>query len=95
MVGLNKNLKYFHYDNPGKNQTFKQTCKQEGLVVDFEYTAPGTPQRNGCVKQQNCQVEPKFCTLINQACAMLNDGKFNACLQIGLWTKAANIAMLL
>ena len=46
------------------------------------------PQENGCVKR-------KFATLFNWVHAMLNDGKFNAYLQNGLWAKAANTAMLL
>ena len=56
--------------------------------VEFEYTSPGTPQKNS-------HVEWKFAALFNQVCAMLNGGKFTTYLQNGLWAKAANIATLL
>ena len=58
MFGLFNNLKikfnlqvqYLHCDNAGENQALKKkNCKQEGLGVDFEYTAPGMPQQNGCI----------------------------------------------
>ena len=96
MLGLIKNLKnkynmqvqYLHCDNGGKYIAFEKTCKQEGLEVDFEYTAPGMPQQNGCIKQ-------KFATLFNQVCEMLNGGKFNTYLQSGLLVEAANTAMFL
>ena len=79
MLGLIKNLKtkynlqvqYLHCDNAGENVVFKKDCKEEGLWGDMEYTSPGMPQQNGCIK-------PKFATLFNWACAMLNGGKFNA-----------------
>ena len=52
MWGLVKNLKnkfnlqaqFLHCDNIGENQAFKRTCKEEGLGIDFEYTAPGMLQ---------------------------------------------------
>ena len=51
MVGLVKNLnnkcnlqvQYFHCNNAGEKVAFKKACKQEGLGVDFEYTASGMP----------------------------------------------------
>ena len=74
--------------NAGENQAFERICKQEGLGIDFEYTAPGTPQQNGCVKR-------KFATLFNGVCAMLNGGNFTAYLQSSLWAEAANTATTL
>ena len=58
MLGLMKNLKnkydmqvqYLCCDNTGENVAFKKACKQEGLGVGFECTAPGTPQQNGHVR---------------------------------------------
>ena len=96
MLGLVNNLKIkvhlqlqcIHCDNAGKNQAFKKTCKQEGLGIDLEYTAPGMPQQNECI---GC----KFVTLFNWVCSMLNDSKFTNFLQCGLWAEAANTAMLL
>ena len=96
MVGLLKNLKnkydlkiqYLCRINARENFTFKRAYKQEGLGIYFEYTAPGMPQQNG-------HVEWKFATPFNQVHSMLNGRKFNAYLQNSIWTKAANIAMLL
>ncbi len=34
-------------DNAGENVALEMSCKQEGLGIKFEYTAPGTPQQNG------------------------------------------------
>ena len=61
MLGLINNLKiksnlqvqYLHCDNAGENQAFKKTCKQEGLGINFQYTAPGMPQQNGCIPMLN------------------------------------------
>ena len=55
MVGLIKDLKTkynwqvqrLQCDNLGGNQAFERACNQEGLGINFEYTAPGTPQQNG------------------------------------------------
>ena len=96
MLGLVNNLKIkFNLqvqclccDNAGENQVFERICNQEGLGIDFEYTAPRTPQ-------QNERVEQKFATLFNRVCTMLNGGKFTVYLQNGLWAKAANTAILL
>ena len=52
MLGSIKNLKNKHYlqvqylcwDNAGRNIAFEKGCKQEGLRVDFEYTAPALQQ---------------------------------------------------
>ena len=82
MLGLVKNLKIkfnlqvqcLHCDNAGENQAFKRACKPEGLGINFEYTAPGTPKQNGCI-------EHKFATLFNRVWDMLNGGKFTAYLQ--------------
>ena len=75
-------------DNAGENQAFERTCKQEGLGLDFEYTAPGTPQQNG-------HVQSKLTTFFNRVHTILNGGKFTTYLQSSLWAEAANTAMLL
>ena len=84
----NLQVQRLHCKNAGENQAFEWTCDQEGLGIDFEYTAPGTPQQNG-------HVERKFATLFNRVCAMLNSGKFIAYLWSGLWAEAANTATTL
>ena len=67
-MGLMKNLKnkgnlqvqFLHCNNAGENQAYKQTCKQEGLGVAFEYTAPGMPQENGRVEQKFAPYSTKY-----------------------------------
>ena len=81
-------VQYLCYDNAGENQAFKKTCQQEGLGIDFEFTALGTPQQTRCIK---CM----FATLFNLVCTMLKSSKLTSYLQSGLWAEAANIAMLL
>lgn len=34
-------------DNAGENLVFEKECMKKGISVNFEYTAPGTPQHNG------------------------------------------------
>ena len=75
MIDLIKNLKYKYNlhvqhlccNNAGENVAFEKACKQEGLVNDFKYTAPGRPQQNG-------YVERKFALFLNLVCAMHNGG---------------------
>ena len=55
------------------------------MEVEFEYTAPGTPQQNGLV-------EWKFAILFNRVFAMFNGGKFSAFLRNGLWAEAVSTA---
>ena len=72
IIGLIKNLnnKYNLQDNKEESVAFDKACKQEGLGVVFEQTAPGTSQQNG-------HIERKFTTIFNWVCAMLNNGKYN------------------
>ena len=76
-IKLNLQVQCLHCDNAGEKQSFERTCKQEGLGINFKYTAPGTPQQNGCIK---C----KFATLFNWVHTMLNSGKFTTYLQSSL-----------
>ena len=75
-------------DNAGENQAFEWACNQEGLGINFEYIAPGTPQQNG-------HVVCKFATLFYQVSAMLNGGNFTPYLHSSLSAEAANTAMFL
>ena len=45
-------VKYLQCNNAGENVSLKKTCQQEGLRVEFKYTAPGVSQQNGCIKYQ-------------------------------------------
>ncbi len=84
----NCKVKCIRCDNAGENISLEKACKQEGLGVFFEYTAPGTPQQNG-------RVERKFATLYNRVRAMLNGGKFSSSLRNQLWAEAAQTATVL
>jgi hypothetical protein len=49
-------VKFIRCDNLGENQALKQEMKKKGFNLQFEFTAPGTPQENG-------KVEIAFATL--------------------------------
>ena len=58
---------------------------EEGLRIDFEYSAPDTPQQNG-------RVERKFATLYGRVRSMLNAAHLPAYLRSGLWAECAYTA---
>ena len=51
-----KTVKYIRCDNAGENLKLKEECDRLNLGIEFEFTAPNTPQQNGIV-------ERKFATL--------------------------------
>jgi hypothetical protein len=81
----NKTVKLIRCDNAGENKSLQKLCEKEGLGIQFEYTAPGTPQLNG-------RVERKFATLYGRVRAMLNGARLTKELRNGLWTEAARTA---
>ena len=95
MMGLIKNLRakygiqvqYARCDNAWENEDFDWPCKQEGMGVKFQYTAPGIPQ-------QNDQIKWKFATLFNRVHAISIMGNF-VFLRNSLWAEAANTATFL
>ena len=80
-----KTIKVIRCDNAGENMALATTCKREGLGINFEFTAPGTPQHNGVV-------ERAFATLFGRVRAMMNEAKFPEGLRKDLWTECANTA---
>ena len=48
---------FIRIDNSGENRALEAACKQEGLGIKFEFTAPNTPE-------QNWRIERKFATLL-------------------------------
>jgi hypothetical protein len=76
------------YDNAGENKALEKECQAQGLGIQFEYTAPGTPQHNG-------RVELKFATLYGRVRSMLNEANLGQTRRTGIWTKAARTATLL
>ena len=65
-----KVVKYIQCNNAGKNLKLKENCDRLNLGIEFEFTAPNTPQQNGIV-------ERKFATLYGQGRALLNKAGFN------------------
>ena len=82
-----KTVKYIRCDNAGENVKLKEECDRLNLGIEFEFTAPSTPQQNGIVEQ-------KFATLYGRGRALLNEAGFNCAMQKGLWAEAARIATL-
>ena len=54
-----KTVKYIRCDNAGENIKLKEECDRQKLGIEFEFTAPNTPQQNGVV-------ERKFATLMEE-----------------------------
>jgi hypothetical protein len=57
--------------------------QKSGWEVQFEFTAPGTPEENG-------KVERTYATLWGRARAVLNTANLSAEMRSGLWTECAN-----
>ena len=66
--GLAKNygieIKRIRLDSSGENKSLQTECNKDNFVVNFEFTAPGTPQ-------QNSVAERRIPTLMGRARAML------------------------
>ena len=43
-------VKNIRCDNAGENLTLEKDCRNDGLGIQFEFPAPGTPQQNGKVE---------------------------------------------
>ena len=43
---------YIRCDNAGENVKTEELMRSEGLGVEFEYTAAGTPQQNGKIERK-------------------------------------------
>ena len=71
-------------DNAGENVKFKKLAEEEGLGVQFEFTAPYTPQQNG-------SVERSFATSFGRIRAMMNFAGLNGDLRYSLWAECANV----
>ena len=75
-------VKKIRCDNAGENKLLEKESKNNKLYLDFEWTAPGTPQQNG-------KVERKFATLFGYTRSVLNDAGMTKNMRKGLWTEAA------
>jgi hypothetical protein len=61
-------VSFIRCDNSGENNFLKTTTNKEGLHIQYEFTAPKTPQQNG-------RVERKFSILYRYMRSMLNQAK--------------------
>ena len=82
---LQKTVKFLRLDDAGENFALEKACKQRQLGLQFEFTGPRTPQRNGKVKR-------KFQTLYGRIRAMFNDSGIADELRHGLWAECASTA---
>ena len=65
-VRHNIHTKYIRCNDDVNNHTAEKACRKNGLNVKFEYTPPGTPQRNG-------RIERKFATCYGRIQACFED----------------------
>jgi hypothetical protein len=47
LKNLNKPVKFLRLDDAGENFALGKACKQHHLGLQFEFSRPRTPQRNG------------------------------------------------
>ena len=81
----NFSVRFICCDNAGENIALERECEKDGFGIQFEYTAPNTPQ-------QNSQVERKFATLWGRLCTMLEGAQLSSQLRDKLWPYAVNTA---
>jgi hypothetical protein len=79
------NVLFIRCDNAGENKVTRDELKRIAPALQFEFTAPDTPQQNGCV-------ERKFATLYGRVRAMLNRARLPNKIRNKLWAEAANMA---
>ena len=72
-------------DNAGENKMLEQLCIKNQMGINFEYTAPQTPQQNGVV-------ERLFATLSGKVRAMMNHAGFTAEMRSYYWAECAETA---
>ena len=81
-------IKYIHCVNAGENKALQSQLKKARSKIQFEFTAPDTPQQNGIG-------ECSFSTLMGHTRAMMNYAGFNKNMQQLMWCKSANTATAL
>ena len=84
---FNKMVRVLRCDNAGENKKTEEYMKEKGIGIQFEYSAPNTPQQNG-------KVERKFATLYGRIRATLNSLGDDE-LRTKLWAEAAAMMTLM
>jgi hypothetical protein len=72
--------KFMRCDYSPENKRLAEKVEKKGLKVNFEFTAPCTPEENG-------KVERTYATLCGSAKAVFNNANLTAELRSGLWTE--------
>ena len=86
---INKPVRVIRMDGGGENITLmNQIRDHKTLQIQFEMTAPNTPQQNG-------KIERKFATLYGKVRAMLSASRLPSGYRNGLWSQAAKMATML
>ena len=76
-------VKTIRLDNAGEHMNLQSECNRKELGINFEYTAPYTPQHNGVV-------ERKFQTLYNKIRSCLNQSGIEEHMIKRLWAECAS-----
>ena len=78
-----KPTKYIRCDNAGENVTLQKKCLEENLDIQFEFTAPYSPQYNGRVERPFADIWNKVRTSLIAAGIPKEKGKL-------VWTECAS-----
>ena len=82
---LNKTKTIRKILNTQVKNTLEENSAENVEEMNFEFTPPGTPQKNG-------MVEWVFYTLYSWMCAMMSHMELHTYLDTGLWTKCVSTA---
>ena len=77
---MKKNAKIILCDNAGENKALEENRMKNFKVIKFEFTSPGTPQKNGVV-------EHGFATLYSRMRATMAHAGLHENLNTGLWSE--------
>ena len=89
MTQENITPKYIRCDDAGENRAAEKLCIAHGIKVQFEYTPPGTPQRNGRIERKFATYYGRIRACYKAAGIMDDDFKYK------IWAECARtIAML-
>ena len=75
-------------DNAGENVVLPALAIKEGFNINFEFTAPNSPQQNGVI-------EHAFAALTNRGRAMLNGARLDDQVKPTLWAECFNTPTLI
>jgi transposase InsO family protein len=71
MNSTGKPVKYIRLDNSGENQRLRNLTTESNLNIQFEFTAPSTPQQNGRVERKFSILYGYMRSILNQANCLL------------------------